>query len=147
MPTLQELKDKWFVDFTEEDKFPPQVRHKGALVSAYTDGNHLEPLIDGAVLMAEFHDQLEMLINAEDPSQWTLYISAMNIHPVKLLGEQNPAKDAMAKILDAAEAGVHVYYNGSGHTGADKVSAGFAKQLMERGSEGTGDKRNTTIRR
>lgn len=56
-------------------------------------------MIDGAALMAEFHDQLEMLINVEDPSQWTLYISAMNIHPVKLLGEQNPAKDAMTRIL------------------------------------------------
>ncbi len=141
MPTLQELKDKWFINLTEEDKFPPQTRHKGALVSQYTDGNHLEPLIDGAALMAEFHDQLEMLINVEDPSQWTLYISAMNIHPVKLLGEQNPAKDAMTKILDVAEAGVHVYYMGSGHKGADQVSASFAKQLMERGSEGTGDKR------
>jgi phosphotransferase system glucose/maltose/N-acetylglucosamine-specific IIC component len=40
-----------------------------------------------------------MLINVEDPSQWTLYISAMNIHPVKQLGEQNPAKDAMTRIL------------------------------------------------
>jgi phosphatidylserine/phosphatidylglycerophosphate/cardiolipin synthase-like enzyme len=141
MPTLQELKDKWFIDLTAEEKFPPQTRHKGALVSAYTDGNQLEPLIDGAALMAEFHDQLEMMINSEDPSQWTLFISAMNIQPVKLLGETNPAKDAMAKILDAAEAGVKVYYLGSGHAGADQVSASFAKKLMKYGSEGTGDKR------
>jgi hypothetical protein len=27
MPTLQELKDKWFIEFGEEDVFPPQTRH------------------------------------------------------------------------------------------------------------------------
>ena len=141
MPTLNELKDKWFIDLTLEGQFPPQTRFKGSLVSPYTDGNHLEPLIDGAALMAEFHDQLEMLLNTEDPSQWNLFISAMNIHPVKLLGETNPAKDAMAKILEAAEAGVKVYYLGSGHAGAAQVSSGFAKKLAKFGSEGTGDKR------
>ena len=141
MPTLNELKNKWFIDVTREGGFPPQTRHPGAMVGPYTDGNKLEPLIDGAALMAEFHEQLEMMINSEDPSQWTLYISAMNIQPVKLLGEKNSAKDAMTKILDAAEAGVHVYYLGSGHAGADKISADFAKKLMKFGSQGAGDKR------
>jgi len=141
MPTLQELKDKWFIDVNKEGQFPPQTRHKGALVNPFTDGNQLEPLIDGAALMAEFHDQLEMLINSADPRLWSLYIASMNIQPVKLLGENNPAKDVMSKILDAAEAGVHVYYLGSGHAGAAQVSSGFAKKLMAFGSEGTGDKR------
>jgi len=141
MSKLQELKDKWFIDVSLEGQFPPQTRFKGAMVSPYTDGNHLEPLIDGAALMAEFHEQLEMLIHADDPSQWNLFISAMNIHPVKLLGVNNPAKDAMAKILDAAEAGVHVYYMGSGHAGAAQVASKFAKKLMKFGSEGTADKR------
>jgi len=141
MPTLQELKDKWFIDVNKTDVFPPQTRHKGTLVSPGTDGNLLEPLIDGAALMAEFHDQLEMMIKSDDPSQWSLYISAMNIQPVKLLGENNPAKDAMAKILEAAEAGVKVYYLGSGHSGADMVSSSFAKKLMQYGSQGAADKR------
>jgi len=141
MPTLQELKDKWFIDVELEGQFPPQTRFKGAMVSPYTDGNHLEPLIDGAAMMADFHDQVELMINSEDPGQWTLYISAMNIHAVKLKGLNHPAKDAMSMILEAAEAGVKVYYMGSGHAGADQVSAGFAKKLMEHGSEGTGDKR------
>lgn len=141
MTKLQELKDKWFIDVEDEGQFPPQNRHEGALVYPYTDGNLVEPLIDGVALMAEFNDELDMLDHTEDPSQWTLYISAMNIHDVKLLGENNPAKGAMTHILVAAEAGVKVYYLGSGHAGADQVSSGFAKKLIERGSFGAADRR------
>ena len=141
MTTLQKLKDKWFIDVTLEGQFPPQTRFEGAMVRPYTDGNHLEPLVDGAALMAEFHDQLEFLLQQDDPSEWNLFISAMNIHPVKLLGVNNPAKDAMSKILDVAEAGVHVYYLGSGHAGAAQVASSFAKKLMKFGSEGSADKR------
>ena len=141
MPTLQELKDKWFIDLHQEDAFPPQSRHKGALVSDHSDGNHLEPLIDGAALMAEFHEHLEMMVHASDPNQWTLLISAMNIHPVKLLGTKDTNADVKARLLKAAEAGIKVYYLGSGHVGADDVSIKFAKKLYKRGSQGAADKR------
>lgn len=141
MTSLDELKSKWFIDVNLDGQFPPQTRFQSAMVSPYTDGNHLKPLIDGAAMMADFHDQLEMMINSDDPSKWTLYISAMNIHPVKLKGLNHPNKDAMTKILDAAEAGVKVYYMGSGHAGAGQISTSFARKLIARGSEGTGDKR------
>jgi phosphatidylserine/phosphatidylglycerophosphate/cardiolipin synthase-like enzyme len=141
MTTIQELKDKWFIDVEKEGIFPPQNRHARSLVQPYTDGNLVEPLIDGATLMSEFNDELDMLEKVDDPSQWTLYVAAMNIHDVKLLGENNPAKGAMTRILEAAEAGVKVYYLGSGHAGADQVSTSFAKKLIERGSHGAADRR------
>ena len=141
MPTLQELKDKWFIDLNQRKTFPPQTRHKGALVKGYTDGNHLEPLIDGAALMAEFHQQLQMMVQSPYPSQWTLYISAMNIHPVKLLGANDSNEDVKTRLLNAAEAGVNIYYLGSGHLGADDVSISFAKKLYQRSSQGAADKR------
>jgi hypothetical protein len=56
MPTLQELKDKCFLDSDRERQFPPQTRHPGSQLQAHTDGNLVEPVIDGAALMAEFHE-------------------------------------------------------------------------------------------
>jgi len=141
MPNLQELKDKWFIDLDVKGTFPPKTRHEGALVKPYTDGNLVEPLVDGAALMAEFYDQLQMMLSDDDPSQWELYVSAMNIQAVKLLGENNPAPDVMTMLLQAAESGIQVYYLGSGHKGADVTSIKFAKQLIEKGSHGAADKR------
>ena len=51
MKSLQELKDRWFVDIADEEAFPPQARYPGSKVKPYTDGNLVEPLIDGAAIM------------------------------------------------------------------------------------------------
>jgi hypothetical protein len=39
MPTLEELKAKWFVDVLLKGQFPPQTRHPNPQLQPYTDGN------------------------------------------------------------------------------------------------------------
>ena len=59
MTSLQELKDKWFVDIADEEAFPPQARYPGSKIKPHTDGNLVEPLIDGANIMGDFYKRLE----------------------------------------------------------------------------------------
>ena len=140
-PTLQELKNKWFLDVSEEGPFPPQTRHPGALVKPHTDGNLVEPLLGGAAVMAEFHDQVEAMMQADDPSQYEVWIGSWRIQPVKLLGMNRPAPDAQTMILDAARAGIKVYYLGSGHISANGVAKKFAAQVVAAGGQGASDRR------
>ena len=140
-PTLQELKNKWFLDVSEVGPFPPQARHPGALVKPHTDGNLVEPLLGGAAVMAEFHDQVEAMMQADDPSQYEVWIGSWRIQPVKLLGMNRPAPDAQTMILDAARAGIKVYYLGSGHISANGVAKKFAAQVVAAGGPGASDRR------
>ena len=39
MPSLQQLKAKWFIDVTLNGQFPPHTRHPGTQLQPYTDGN------------------------------------------------------------------------------------------------------------
>lgn len=141
MPTLDELKEKWFLDVSSIGYFPPQIRHDGTQIKACTDGNLLEPLIDGSVIMADFHQRLNNMINSAYPSQHELWISSYRLDPVKLLGSTKPEKDAEAKILEAADAGVKVYYLGSGHVSRGAETEEFARKLKAKGSDGTSDRR------
>jgi phosphatidylserine/phosphatidylglycerophosphate/cardiolipin synthase-like enzyme len=141
MPSLSELKAKWFIDVTSGGQFPPQTRHPGTQVQPFTDGNLVEPLIEGATVMADFHQRVEKMITAPDPTQHELWFASWQLDAVKLLGATKPEKDAKAKILDAAQAGVKVYYLGSGHILSDGNAQSFAKQLNAKGGHGASDKR------
>ena len=141
MPTLRELKDKWFLDVSIEDQFPPQTRHPGALVSSHTDGNLVEPLISGADMMAEFHRQVQAMIDSDDPNQYELWVGSWRIQPVKLLGMNSSVKDAQSFIIEAARAGINVYYLGSGHLPANSNATQFAKRVIAAGGHGASDKR------
>ncbi len=141
MPTLQELKDKWFLDTMRAGQFPPQTRHPGSQLQPYTDGNLVEPVIDGAALMAEFHERVEAIIAAPDPAQYELWVAQWKLTPVQLLGETHPVKDAETQILDAARAGIKVYFLGSGHADRNKPTSAFAQKLVDSGGLGTSDKR------
>jgi hypothetical protein len=90
MPTLQQLKDKWFLDVSREGQFPPQTRHPGTQLQPYTDGNLVEPVLDGAPLLAEFNQRVEAIINAPGPTQYERWIAQWRLDPVELLGETNP---------------------------------------------------------
>jgi hypothetical protein len=141
MTSLQVLKDKWFVDVSAEDRFPPQTRHDGTQIQPYTDGNLVVPVIDGAAIMGDFYYRVKEMLESDNPDDCQIIVAAMGIHPIKLLGENGPAKDAMATMLDAAEAGVDVYFLGSGQGNMAIASKKFAEELIARRSHGAIDKR------
>jgi len=141
MPTLQKLKEKWFLDVSLEGQFPPQTRHPGTQIQPYTDGNRVEPIIDGAPLMAEFHQRAEAIINAPDPSQYELWLAQWKLTPVQLLGQTSSAKDAETQMLDVAKSGAKVYFLGSGHAGQIQPAITLAKKLIANGGYGTCDRR------
>jgi phosphatidylserine/phosphatidylglycerophosphate/cardiolipin synthase-like enzyme len=140
-PTLQELKKKWFLDVSQGGHFPPLTRHPAALVQPHTDGNLVEPLLSGAAMMAEFHEQVKEMRQAADPGQYEVWIGSWRIQSVKLLGENHPAPDAKSKMLQAARAGVKVYYLGSGHISAHGTAKKFAQEVVAAGGQGTSDRR------
>jgi len=141
MTSLQDLKDKWFVDVDQEAVFPPQTRHHEARIQPHSDGNLVQPLIDGAAIMGDFHFRVEEMLNSGNPEECLVFVAAMGIDPVKLLGENGPAKDAMTTMIEAAEAGVKVYFLGSGQGNMGSKSKSFAEKLIARGSQGAIDKR------
>lgn len=141
MPSLAELKDKWFVDVSQPGEFPGQKRHPGTQVLAHTDNNRVEWLIDGQKVMADFHTRVKNMIDSSDPTQHQLWIASWRLDAVKLLGKTDPADDAEALILEAAEAGVEVYYLGSGHVGRDGEAQDFGLKLLAAGAQGASDTR------
>lgn len=141
MTSLQELKDKWFIDVTDQDAFPPQARFPGSKVQPHTDGNLVEPLIDGLAIMGDFYYRVDDMLKSKDPGQCQIMVAAMGIDPVKLTGENGPAKDAMTTMQEAAEAGVQVYFLGSGHGGPFTPTKTFAKKLSASGGYGAVDRR------
>lgn len=141
MRSLHELKQRWFLDVERDDKFPPQLRHPGSAIRPHTDGNLVEPLIDGKAIMGDFYHRVAAMLASDVPSRCRILVAAMGIDPVKLLGESDPAPDAMTTLLEAADAGVHVYFLASGQRGLGTLSRQFAEKLNARGGHGTTDKR------
>ena len=141
MTTLQALKEKWFIDLNMEGVFPPQSRHPGAMVFDHTEGNIVEPVIDGYALMSDYHRRLTEMIEAPDPSVYEVWVSMWHFDKVKLLGVTNPAETALELTLKAAEAGVKIVFLGSGHLSRKRPHAKFSKELIARGGRGTSDSR------
>ena len=94
MPSLSDLKEKWFVDVDDSHPFPPQQRHPGSQINPSTDGNRVELLVEGATVMADFHYRVQEMLASDDPGQGQIVVAAMGIGPVKSLGENDPAPDA-----------------------------------------------------
>jgi phosphatidylserine/phosphatidylglycerophosphate/cardiolipin synthase-like enzyme len=142
MPKLAELKAKWFLDVSLGGQFPPQTRHPGTQLQSYTDGNLVEPLIEGETVMADFRQRVNDMIASPNANQHELWIASWRLDPVKLLGEEHPdKKDAEEIIADAAAAGVKVFYLGSGHVERDNKVQKFCKTLKAKGGNGASDKR------
>jgi phosphatidylserine/phosphatidylglycerophosphate/cardiolipin synthase-like enzyme len=139
MPSLQQLKAKWFIDVALEGQFPPHTRHPRTQLQPYTDGNLVEPVIDGAALMGEFNRRADTIITAPDPTQHELWLAQWRLEPVKLLGETNPGPDAETKILEVARSGAKVYFLGSGHVGNRRPTKAFAQKLCAVGGQGACD--------
>jgi phosphatidylserine/phosphatidylglycerophosphate/cardiolipin synthase-like enzyme len=139
--SLQELKEKWFVNISDQDAFPPQARYPGSKIKPHTDGNLVEPLIDGAAIMGDFYRRLETMIQCDDPSETIAMLAAMGIDPVMPLGEDVLGEDIKTKFLEAAEKGVNVYMLVSGQPGLGVFSESFSKKLNEKGGHGAVDNR------
>ena len=141
MTTLGELKQKWFIDTTDNQAFPPQERHPGSLAGDHTDGNLVTPLIDGSNIMGYFNDRIEQLIAAEEPGKSELWLAAMGIEQVQLRGIYRHSKGAMNEILDAAKQGLRVTFLASGQANLAVNSKKFIRKLIDSGSQGTVDNR------
>ena len=141
MTSLDELKQKWFINTADDKVFPPQARHPGSLIGDHSDGNLVTPLVDGSNIMGYFEDRLAELLASDDPGQARIWLAAMGIEPVEFKGQNSGSKDAITAILDAAEAGVQISYLGSGQGNLAMASKKFARQLSQRGSRGVVDKR------
>jgi phosphatidylserine/phosphatidylglycerophosphate/cardiolipin synthase-like enzyme len=109
MPTLAELKAKWFLpmDGQSPDGIPQQ-RHSSASggVSASTDGNHVQPLIDGEQYMTRWHNRITTLHLAPNSE---LYHAGWRFEGVKPLGHARPGPDALEDVANAKAGGVAVY--------------------------------------
>ena len=141
MSTIDTLKEKWFIDVARDGQFPPQTRHPGTQVRPYTDGNLVEPIIDGQPLMVDFYQRVTQILNAPNPGEYQIWLAQWRLDPVKLLGETNPAPDAEALLFEAVEAGVKLYFMGSGHVGHRLATEIFVKELNARGGWGIRDAR------
>ena len=68
MPTLAQLKAKWFLPLTGDVLGVPQARHTvdgtGPQLSVSTDGNTVTPLIDGQNYMGRWQSELTALATA-----------------------------------------------------------------------------------
>ena len=141
MTSLPELKDRWFIDVNQEAGFPPQARHPGSGIQPHTDGNLVEPLIDGAAIMSDFYIRLDEARRSANPDQCFAMLASMGIDPVKPMGENEPGTDIKSLLLEAAEAGVNIYFLVSGQPGLGVLSQSFAKKLIEKGGYGAMDSR------
>jgi phosphatidylserine/phosphatidylglycerophosphate/cardiolipin synthase-like enzyme len=141
MTTLDELKQKWFIDTTDSKAFPPQERHPGSLAGDHTDGNLVTPLIDGSNIMGYFHDRVEQMLASDDPRKTELWLAAMGIEQVQLRGIYRHSKGAMNEILDAARDGIRVSFLASGQANLAINSKKFIRKLIDLGGQGTVDNR------
>jgi hypothetical protein len=71
MPSLSDLKEKWFIDVEDPHPFPAQQRHPGSHINPSTDGNQVELLVEGAAVMGDFHYRVQEMLASDDPREET----------------------------------------------------------------------------
>ncbi|KAB2832177.1 MAG: hypothetical protein F9K48_10975, partial [Candidatus Brocadia sp.] len=59
MPTLQELKDKWFLSIGQFDEYGLTIRHPDSLISLSTDDNHVVPIAESQTYRAIWYSLLQ----------------------------------------------------------------------------------------
>lgn len=107
MPTLVELKNKWFIPMDgASPNGVPQRRHSDSAggVSVSTDNNLVEPIIDGQVYMREWHDGVVSLTSGDE-----LYHAAWRFEDVKTLGNTVASPHALQDVVDAHGRSATVY--------------------------------------
>ncbi len=107
MPTLAELKTKWFIPMSGDVLGVPCRRHSAEgpepQLSVSTDGNVVVPLIDGEVYMARWHAELLALHGLAGAE---FMHAGWRLEAVRTLGHTTPGNDALEDINDADGASV-----------------------------------------
>jgi phosphatidylserine/phosphatidylglycerophosphate/cardiolipin synthase-like enzyme len=109
MPTLDGLKQKWFIDVGDTSTFPPQSRHAGSRVSPSTDNNRVQALRDGAMFMGKWADAVDAMRTGGAPSACEVWITGWRLEGVETRGHDKPESDALDMLKAADIAGVRVY--------------------------------------
>ena len=116
MPTLSELRDRWFLKFGPGDApFPPSRRHTGNPIGNYTDGNHVSLLLDGERYMEAW---ISSILSMHGVAGAELYHSGWRMEAGRTLGQSKPLSDALDVVVDAHRAGVDAKLMLSRHGGA-----------------------------
>lgn len=111
MPSLGELKNKWFIpmDGTDPDGVPTRRHSEDAgenTLAVSTDGNTVTPLIDGRAYMRVWHDSVVALHGGASAE---LFHAGWRYESVKTLGETAGPPDALDDVNNADTAGVTCY--------------------------------------
>ncbi|MDA0167648.1 phospholipase D family protein [Solirubrobacter taibaiensis] len=117
MPTLPQLRAKWFLDFgSTAPSYPPAERYSGSAVKAYTDGNLVTSIVDGKDYMKIWHDSIRAMIGAPGAA---VYHSGWRFEDVRTLGATTgpTTSDAVTVLKDAHAGGVAVHLLASRHGG------------------------------
>lgn len=108
MPTLGDLKNKWFIPMAgNSPDGVPQRRHTTDAgpnsLTISSDGNTVTPLIDGKSYMTEWHNRIAALAAAHTGE---LYHAGWRFEAVKTGGHTVAGDDALEDVRDASAAGV-----------------------------------------
>ena len=103
MPTLSELKNKWFLNFGGSGH-PLGNRHEGTNVSPSTDNNTITVLDEGAEYMREWHD----LCSSPAGANQQIYHAGWKIDNIRTLGPgTGPASSEALTVLETSTTRVH----------------------------------------
>jgi phosphatidylserine/phosphatidylglycerophosphate/cardiolipin synthase-like enzyme len=108
MPTLAQLKSKWFIDVTAPGGFPPRSRLPGTIIQPSTDGNRVTPLLDGQNFMARWYDSIQQMI-LDQPATCDVWLTGWRLEDVSTLGVRDPTSKALEVLANARTAGVTIY--------------------------------------
>ncbi len=106
--TLEQLKEKWFIDVNNSNSFPPSNRHIGSKVKPFTDGNKVVLLRDGHHYMSAWHRTIQAMVASPDPSACEIWHTGWRLENVRTEGNSKPDSGALELLKAANQAGVKV---------------------------------------
>ncbi|QIA22859.1 phospholipase D family protein [Mesorhizobium sp. AA22] len=102
---LKRLKEKWFINPKRpESVFPPVVRYPGSTIGAFSDGNRVTMLVDGAAHMQRWADSI-VALKGSSPQLWH---AGLALDDVGVRGKNQPGWNALSKLYEAHERGVQI---------------------------------------
>lgn len=114
-PDIETLREKWFLDFDDDESLPPATRTAGSNLEPYVKAD-IEPVFDGATFMENWYDTLTEMTE-EYPDESQVYHQTLQLGTVPLLGADHPETSAAEVIQQAVDAGVFVSIMTSGDLG------------------------------
>ena len=109
MLSAAELRAKWFIDVASTTGYPPQVRHAGSAVSAWTEGNQVTAIRDGQDFMGQWASSIDQMRTGATPAQCAIWLAGWRLEGVETRGIDHPDSDALDMLEAARDAGIGVY--------------------------------------